>query len=125
MLIFVLAPSDLETTSRIPANSNTARTDPPAMIPVPAAAGLIITLAAPLVPIASWATVLPSIRGILINFLLAFLIAFLIASGTSLAFPIPNPTFPLRSPITTVAEYLLWRPPLFTLTTLLTSITNS
>ena len=50
---FVLAPSDLETTSRIPANSNTARTDPPAITPVPAAAGLIITLAAPECPIAS------------------------------------------------------------------------
>ena len=28
---FVLAPSDLETTSRIPANSKIARTDPPAI----------------------------------------------------------------------------------------------
>ena len=53
MFIFVLAPSDLETTSRIPANSSTARTEPPAITPVPADAGLIITLAAPLVPIAS------------------------------------------------------------------------
>ena len=68
---FVLAPNDLETTSRIPAKSKIARTEPPAMIPVPAAAGFIITLAAPAVPIASCATVLPSIRGIVIKFLLA------------------------------------------------------
>jgi len=67
----------------------------------------MITLAAPAVPIASCATVLPSIRGIVIIFLFASCNAFLIASGTSFAFPIPNPTLPLRSPITTVAEYHL------------------
>ena len=71
MFNFVLAPSDLETTSRIPAKSKIARTDPPAMIPVPAPAGLILTQAAPAVPIAACATVLPSIRGIVIKFLLA------------------------------------------------------
>ncbi len=49
----VLAPNALDTISRTPANSRTARTDPPAMIPVPALAGFKITRAAPLVPIVS------------------------------------------------------------------------
>ena len=53
VFIFVLAPSDLETISRNPANSKIARTDPPAITPVPAGAGLIITHAAPEYPIAS------------------------------------------------------------------------
>ena len=39
--------------SLTPANSKIARTEPPAIIPVPALAGLIKTFAAPAVPIAS------------------------------------------------------------------------
>ena len=41
MLIGVLDPNDLDRMSPTPANSSTARTGPPAIIPVPAEAGLI------------------------------------------------------------------------------------
>ena len=50
---FVLEPSDLLEISRTPANSKTALTAPPAISPVPALAGLIKTLAAPLLPTTS------------------------------------------------------------------------
>ena len=43
MLIGVLEPNDLLKISVIPASSNTARTGPPAITPVPGAAGLIKT----------------------------------------------------------------------------------
>ena len=106
MFNFVLAPSDFDTISRIPANSRTARTEPPAIIPVPAGAGLMITLAAPLLAIASCATVRPSIRGIFMIFLFAAWIAFLIASGTSAALPIPRPTLPFLSPFGLILLFL-------------------
>ena len=51
------------------------------------------------------------------TFLLAFSEAFLIASGTSFAFPVPKPTLPFLSPITTNAAKRNLRPPLTTLVT--------
>ena len=56
-------------------------------------------------------------------FFLASSTAFLIASGTSLAFPVPTPTRPLRSPTTTNAAKRKRRPPLTTLVTRLIEIT--
>jgi len=50
MLIGVLEPSDLERISVIPANSSTARTGPPAITPVPGAAGLTRIEPAPKCP---------------------------------------------------------------------------
>src|SRR5699024_12547450 len=44
LLIGVFDPTDLLKISVIPANSNTARTGPPAITPVPGAAGFINTL---------------------------------------------------------------------------------
>lgn len=78
MLFFVLEPSDLDKISWIPANSRTARTAPPAITPVPGAAGLNTTLAAPATPYDSCAIVLLSVKGTLIKFLLAAWIAFLL-----------------------------------------------
>ena len=83
ILIFVLDPNDLETISLTPANSNTARTAPPAMIPVPRDAGFRTTRVAPLIPIVSCGIVLSSTIGTLIKFLLALFKALLTASGTS------------------------------------------
>lgn len=47
MLIGVFDPNDLLKISVIPANSSTARTGPPAITPVPGAAGFINTLPEP------------------------------------------------------------------------------
>ena len=100
----MLEPSDLDKISFTPASSSTALTGPPALTPIPLAAGLSITLLAPLTPIASWEIVLLSTNDTVITFLVAAETAFLIASGTSLALPVPSPTFPFLSPTTTVAE---------------------
>ena len=51
MLIGVLDPNAFDKISEIPASSSTARTGPPAITPVPAAAGLNKTLPAPNVPV--------------------------------------------------------------------------
>jgi hypothetical protein len=50
MLIGVLEPIHLEIISEYPANSTTARTGPPAIIPVPCDAGLINTCPEPNLP---------------------------------------------------------------------------
>jgi hypothetical protein len=68
---FVREPSDLDKMSFTPASSNTARTAPPAITPVPAVAGFKNTLAAPLTPVISCWIVRPSTKGILTIFLLA------------------------------------------------------
>ena len=51
--------------------------------------------------------------------------AFLIASGTSAALPVPKPTFPFLSPITTNAAKRKRLPPLTTLVTRLIVTTRS
>jgi len=124
MLIGVLEPIHLEIISEYPANSTTARTGPPAIIPVPCDAGLINTCPEPNLPSTSWGIV-PWIFGTLIIFLLAASDAFLIASGTSFALPVPNPTRPFLSPITTNAAKRNLRPPLTTLVTRLIVTTRS
>src|SRR3954469_20236989 len=52
-------PSDLVMMLVIPADSTTARTAPPAMMPVPSGAGLSSTLPAPKLPTIAWGMVLP------------------------------------------------------------------
>ena len=60
MLIGVFEPSDFVKISPTPANSNTARTGPPAITPVPSAAGFNKTLPAPKRPIISCGIVVPT-----------------------------------------------------------------
>ena len=79
-------PSDLHSTSPMPASSMMARAAPPAMTPVPGAAGLISTRPAPVVPITGCTTVLPAI-GTENTLRLASSVPFWMASGTSLALP--------------------------------------
>ena len=95
----------------MPAASTTARTAPPAITPVPGAAGLSRTRPAPNSPITSCGMVVP-FREILTRFFLASSMPLRIASGTSEALPRPKPTVPLPSPTTTRAANLKIRPPL-------------
>ena len=107
-----------------PASSITGLTLPPAIIPVPSAAGFKSTFALPNWPINSWGIVVSTI-GTSIRFFLASSIAFFIASGTSAAFPLPTPTCPFSSPTTTTALNLKVLPPLTTLATLFIATTFS
>src|SRR5207247_7999981 len=59
MLIGLPEPRDLERMSLIPAASTTARTGPPAMTPVPGAAGFSSTTPAPSSPSTWWGIVVP------------------------------------------------------------------
>ena len=93
MLIGVRLPMHLERISLMPASSSTARTGPPAITPVPSAAGRRNTSPAPYVPVISCGIVVP-ITGTLNRFFLASSSALRIASGTSFAFPVPKPTRP-------------------------------
>ena len=77
--------------SWIPAASTTARTEPPAMTPVPCEAGLSITRLALNWTLISCGIVVPTI-GILIRFFFASSTPLRIASGTSPALPSPTPT---------------------------------
>ena len=49
-LMWLAEPSDLQSTSRMPASSRMARAAPPAMTPVPGAAGFSMTWPAPMLP---------------------------------------------------------------------------
>src|SRR5690606_1448748 len=111
-------------TSCTPAASSTARTGPPAITPVPGAAGLSRTRPAPSCPSTSCGMVRP-IMGTLNRFLRARSLPLRIASGTSFALPKPIPTLPSSSPTTTRAEKLKRRPPLTTLATRLMWMTRS
>ncbi len=86
MLIALSDPSDLDRMSLIPAASMTARTGPPAMTPVPGAAGFSNTLPAPSWPITWCGMVVPIIGTSNID-LLASSTPFWMAAGTSLALP--------------------------------------
>ena len=99
-----MLPNDLATTSLTPASSKTILDEPPAIIPRPALAGLIRTLAAPHTPVTSWDIVLPSTKSTWIIFFSASLIALLTATGISLLFPVPIPTLPFLSPTATVLK---------------------
>ena len=75
----------------MPAASTTARTEPPAMTPVPWVAGLSRTLLAANCPATSCGMVVPTI-GILMRFFFASSTPLRIDSGTSPALPRPTPT---------------------------------
>ena len=78
----------------MPKTSQTALTGPPAMIPVPFEAALSTILPDPSFAFTSWCIVLPSLKGICINFRLATSLAFLIASGTCFALACAIPILP-------------------------------
>src|SRR5579883_1836256 len=123
-LIGLLVPSDLVRMSWMPASSKTARIAPPAITPVPGAAGLSSTRAAPMLWL-TWCGIVFSTIGTVTRFFLAASTALRIASGTSPAFPIAKPTRPFRSPTTTSALKLKRLPPLTTFATRLTRTTVS
>src|SRR4051794_29359438 len=117
-------PSDLVRMFAIPAASTTARTAPPAMMPVPSGAGFSSTLPAPKLPTMRCGIVLPW-SGTRIRFFFAASMPFLIAEGTSFALPMPKPTTPWPSPTTTSALKLRFLPPLTTFVTRLIDTTLS
>ncbi len=86
MLIGLSEPSDLDSTSWMPAHSSTARTGPPAMTPVPGLAGLSSTTPAASSPCTGCGMV-GWMRGTLKKFFLASSTPLAIAAGTSLALP--------------------------------------
>src|SRR5437867_2415947 len=117
-------PSDFVRMFVIPAASTTARTAPPAMIPVPSGAGFNKTLPDPKLPSTRCGIVEPC-NGTRMRFFLAASMPFLMADGTSFALPIPKPTTPWPSPTTTRALKLRFLPPLTTLVTRLIDTTLS
>ena len=100
----------------IPASSNTERTAPPAIIPVPSEAGLNITAPAPDFPVIGWGIVVLKI-GTVTTFFLPSAIAFWIAMITSEALAQPIPTWPFWLPTITIALKLNFLPPLTTFVT--------
>ena len=109
----------------IPAISITARAGPPAITPVPSGAFFSSTEALPNFPITSCVMLSFSSNATLIRFLAASSFPLRIASGISVAFPKPAPTWPFPSPTTTKAVNLKLRPPLTTLVTRLIDTTFS
>src|SRR5690606_1486150 len=124
MLMAFDEPSDLVSTSWIPAHSSTARTGPPAITPVPGDAGRRNTTPAAASPWTTWGMV-PWMRGTRKKLRFASSTPFEIAAGTSFALPYPTPTLPSPSPTTTRAVKLKRRPPLTTLETRLIVTTRS
>ena len=100
----------------MPAISTTERTEPPAITPVPAEAGLSMTRDAPKCRSTSCGIVAPT-NGTRTRCFLASSTPLRIASGTSPALPSPAPTTPLPSPTTTTALKLKRRPPFTTFAT--------
>src|SRR5262252_7044804 len=117
-------PSDFVRIFVMPADSTTARTAPPAMMPVPSGAGFSSTLPDPNLPRIRCGIVDPA-SGTRIRFFFAASMPFLIADGTSFALPIPKPTTPWPSPTTTRALKLRFLPPLTTFVTRLMETTVS
>src|ERR1700704_2057170 len=116
VLTGLFVPRDFVIMSLIPDNSTTARMAPPERIPVPGAAGLSSTLAAPFFKRISWGMVVPTIGTVMRGFF-ADSTALRMASGTSPALPRPAPTRPFWSPTTTRALNEKRRPPLTTFAT--------
>ena len=116
-------PSDFANTSLIPASSRMARAAPPAITPVPGAAGFSSTRPAPISP-RMGCTIVDPASGTRNKFFLASSVPFWIARGTSFALPYPRPTWPAPSPITTSAVKEKRRPPFTTFATRLMSITR-
>src|ERR1700733_12948394 len=95
------------------------------MTPVPSGAGFNSTRPLPKRP-TTMCRMVVSRTLTLRRFFLAASMPFLIAAGTSLAFPVPNPTILAPgSPTTTRAEKLRFLPPLTTLVTRLMETTFS
>src|SRR5688572_6560620 len=117
-------PSDLVSTLCRPAASTTARTAPPAMMPVPSGAGFSSTLPEPNLPTIACGIVVPA-SGTRIKPFFAASIPFLMAEGTSFALPTPKPTTPWPSPTTTSALKLRFLPPFTTFVTRLIDTTVS
>src|SRR5215216_3499595 len=117
-------PSDFVSTFWMPAASTTARTAPPAMMPVPSGAGFNSTCPAPKRPSTGCGTVVPA-SGTRMSDFFAASMPFLIAEGTSFALPTPKPTTPWPSPTTTSALKLRFLPPLTTFVTRLILTTVS
>src|SRR5512135_2578619 len=124
MLCGLVDPRLLVRMSVIPAHSSTARTGPPAITPVPLAAGLRRTRPAPCSPTISWGIVEP-VRGSSTMPRLAASTALRTASDTSFAFPVAMPTRPRPSPTATSALNENRRPPFTTLATRLIEMTFS
>src|SRR5215217_4066339 len=122
-LMWLAEPSDLHSTSWMPASSRMTRAAPPAMTPVPGAAGFISKRPAPVTPRTGWVIVLPA-RATSKRLFFASSVPFWMASGTSFALPYPRPTRPLPSPTTTSAVNENRRPPFTTLATRLIAITR-
>ncbi len=113
MLCGLLEPSDFDRIFCIPAHSRTARTLLPAITPAPGAAGLsrlcrLRTLRSLRAGLSRGAQALPPCDRLAISTPLRM------ASLTSLALPMPRPTFDLPSPTATRALKLKRRPPFTT-----------
>src|SRR6266550_4683840 len=124
MLCGFVEPRLLVRMSRTPAHSSTARTGPPAITPVPDAAGLSSTRPAPCLPTISCGMV-PPVSGTSDILRRAASTALRTASLTSFALPVAIPTWPCPSPTATSALKLKRRPPLTTLATRLMAMTFS
>mmetsp|Transcript_2405 Transcript_2405/g.4020 ORF Transcript_2405/g.4020 Transcript_2405/m.4020 type:complete len:204 (+) Transcript_2405:369-980(+) len=109
-----------------PASSSTTRTAPPAITPVPSAAGRSITVAPPLRSWMRCVRVLAFlVSSTLMHSFFACAEAFCTALITSLALAQPMPTVPLPSPTTTTALKAICLPPFTTLVTRRTCTTRS
>src|SRR6266571_4340885 len=124
MLCGLVEPRLLVRMSRTPAHSSTARTGPPAMTPVPDAAGFRSTRPAPWCPIISCGMVVPA-SGTSTRRRRAASTALRTASLTSFALPVAIPTRPCPSPTATSALKPKRRPPFTTFATRLMEITFS
>src|SRR5438876_942425 len=124
MLCGLVEPSLFVRMSRIPAHSSTARTGPPAITPVPDAAGLSSTRPAPCFPTISCGIV-PPVSGTSLMLRRAASTALRTASLTSFALPVAIPTCPLPSPTATNALKEKRRPPFTTFATRLIATTFS
>src|SRR2546426_157255 len=124
MLCGLVEPRLLVRMSRTPAHSSTARTGPPAMTPVPDAAGFRSTRPAPWCPMISCGIVVPA-SGTSTMRRRAASTALRTASLTSFALPVAIPTRPCPSPTATSALKPKRRPPFTTFATRLMEMTFS
>ena len=100
-----------------PASSSTVRTAPPAITPVPGAAGRMNTFAPPDTPLAICTMEFALVRETSTNCFLASATPLRTAPMTSAALPTPTPTCPFSLPTTTMARKLSFLPPFTTLLT--------
>ena len=110
MLTLLVEPSDLEIKFLTPVRPIIERTVPPAIIPVPGAAGFISTSAPVTLVSTSWQMVSPSIAKVTMVFL-ALVVALATAAVTSLPLATPIPTLFLWLPTATRALKRMRRPP--------------